>query len=151
MQRAGTILKKFIGDYGLEAGLTFTRICDQWTKLVGETIAAHTYPDIVKGNTIFITVDTPQWMHHLSFYKQDICEKLRSYRITDVRFKLGKLPAADPALKGSDDSRVLKTGPLSGADARYIENTVKSIKDDDLKRRLRELLEHALRSERVGD
>ncbi len=151
MQRAGNILKRFISDYGLEAGLTFTRIRDQWTKLVGETIAAHTYPDTLKGGTIFITVDTPQWMHHLSFYKQDICEKLRNYRITDIRFKLGKLPAADPALKGVDNRRVVKTSPLSGADARYIENTVKSIKDDDLKRRLRELFEHALRSERVVD
>ncbi|MEF9475341.1 MAG: DUF721 domain-containing protein [Candidatus Mariimomonas ferrooxydans] len=138
MQRAGSILKKFINNYGLEAGLTLTRIKNQWIKLVGQNIAIHTSPDLIKGNTLFINVDTPQWMHHLSFFKQDICQKLNPYRITEVRFKLGKLPEA------VNISKEINSVSLSEEDLLYIENTVRSVKDDELKERFRGLLANAL-------
>ncbi len=148
MQRAGNILKKFINDYGLEAGLTLTIIKNQWIKLVGQTIATHTFPDIIKGNTIFIIVDTPQWMHHLSFYKQDICEKLKPYKVTEIRFKLGRLPVEDSFRKRVDIKQEINNISLTEEDSRYIENTLRSIKDNELKERFRMLLTNALKHKR---
>ncbi|MCK5426532.1 MAG: DUF721 domain-containing protein [Thermodesulfovibrionia bacterium] len=139
MQRVGTILKKFVGDYGLETGLSLVKIKKQWTKLVGQTLASHTFPDIIKGKTIFITVDTPQWMHHVSFHGHEIAEKLKSYNIEKVRFKLGKI-CANPGCE-SARSDIYK---LSDEDTRYIEDTVKGIKSDELKEKFRLLLTHAL-------
>lgn len=144
MQPLNNILKKFISDYGLEAGLTLTTIKNQWIRLVGHTIAAHTSPDIIKGKTIFVTVDTPQWMHHLSFYKQEICEKLKPYKVTEVRFKLGKLPVGDSFRKRADAEQEVNNITLSEEDSRYIENTIRSIKDNELKERFRLLLTNAL-------
>ncbi len=138
MQRAGSILKKFLHNYGLETGLTLATIKNQWLKLVGQTIAIHTSPDLIKGNTLFINVDTPQWMHHLSFFKQDLCHKLKPYRITEVRFKLGKLPEA------VNISKEVNNVSLSEEDLRYIENTVRSVKDDGLKEKFRILLASTL-------
>lgn len=139
MQRAGNILKRFIRDFGLDSGVTLNVIKNQWAELVGQTIASHTSPDIIKGNIIFITVDTPQWMHNLSFYKQDICDRLKSYKVSEVRFKLGSLP------RKTDISHEISNVSLTGEDKRYIENTVASIKDDDLRKKFRILLEKALK------
>ena len=148
MQRAGNILKKFIKTLGLEAGVTLSEIRNHWIKIVGETIATHTSPDIIKGKTIFITVDTPQWMHHLSFFKHEIIEKLKPYRVAEIRFKLGKLSDEDSFRERTGIKQQSKNIPLTEEDLLYIENTVKSIKDDDLKERLRTLLKNALKTKR---
>jgi hypothetical protein len=148
MQRVGNILKKFINDFGLETGLTLTTIKNQWIELVGQTIATHTSPDIIKGKTIFIIVDTPQWMHHLSFYKQDICEKLKPYKVTEIRFKLGKLRVEDSFRKRAGIKQEINNISLTEEDSRYIENTVRGIKDNELKEKFRALISHALRNEK---
>jgi hypothetical protein len=140
MQRVGSILKRFIGDYGLETGLALTKIKKQWTQLAGQTLASHTFPDVIKGRTIFITVETPQWMHHLSFYRQEIVEKLKPYKIDEVRFRLGKLPET-PGYKITAHDMYT----LSDEDATYVEDTIKSLKNAELKEKFRLLLTHALR------
>jgi hypothetical protein len=140
MQRVGSILKKFVNDYGLERGLTLTAIKNQWSILVGQTLAAHTSPDVIKGKTIFITVDTPQWMHHLSFYSQEILEKLKQYKIDKVRFRLGRLTESL-----NEELKVANPPQLTEEDSRYIENTIRSLKDDELKEKFRILLSDALR------
>jgi hypothetical protein len=134
------ILRKFIKDYGLEAGLTLTTIRKQWEKLVGGAIASHTQPEEIKGKTIFITVDTPQWMHHLGFFKQEICEKLKPYKVDEVRFKLGRLSEKDNAVKALG-----KKAALTEEDFQYIEDTLKCIKDSELKEKFRVLITNALK------
>ena len=143
MQRVGGILKKFVKNYGLETGLNLSAVKKQWISLVGQTLAAHTSPDVIKGKTIFINVDTPQWMHHLSFYKQEMLEKLKKYGIENVRLKLGRL--------NEDSVNKFKTTnayQLTEEDSRYIENTIKNLKDDELKEKFRTLLSDALRYKR---
>ena len=121
MQRAGNILRKFTKEFGLEGGIRVNAIRNQWVNIVGQTIAAHTCPDTIKGKILFLTVDTPQWMHHLSFYKEEISRKLQSYKVTEIRFKLGKLP--ERANGGGERENFI----LTDEDLRYIENTVKNI------------------------
>lgn len=143
MQSLDKILRKFIKDYGLETGLTLTTIRRQWEKLVGQTIASHTCPEEIKGKIIFVTVDTPQWMHHLGFFKQEMCEKLKPYKVTEVRFKLGRL------LKTEDSGEDIKKSiPLTEEDSRYIENTLECIKDSELKEKFRILITDALSHKR---
>lgn len=138
MHRVGGILKRFISEYGLESGLTLEKIRNHWLKLVGQTIAEHTSPDSIKGETIFIVVDTPQWMHHLSFYKDEIIEKLMSYNINDVRFRLGRLP--EETNFQAEKNNIL----LSEEDSQYIKNAVSGLKDDELREKMRLLLTSAL-------
>ncbi len=138
MQRVGSILKKFVSDHGLETALTLTAVKNQWTELVGQTIAAHTYPDVIKGRTIFINVDTPQWMHHLGFYKEEICQKLERYAVKELKFRIGRIPERTKLEQGTDEIH------LTGEDVMYIEDTVKDIKDAELKERLKKLLRDSL-------
>ena len=82
-------------------------------------------------------------MHHLSFYKQEILEKLKNYGIENVRLKLGRL--------NEDSVNKFKTAnayQLTEEDSRYIENTIKNLKDDELKEKFRTLFSDALRHKR---
>ena len=139
MYALGDILKVFIKEYGLEKGLTLQRIRSRWRELVGETVAAHTSPDRLSGNTVFIKVDTPQWAHHLDFYKQEIIEKLKEFNIKNIRFKVGRLPEDTDQQAPQNDIR-----PLSSEDKRFIDDTLSTVHDRELKDRLQQLLIHSL-------
>ena len=138
MQSLHNILKTFVKEYGLEGGVVLNPIQNQWEHIVGQAVAAHTFPDTVKGKILTLIVDTPQWLHHLSFFKEEIVSNLKSYNIIEVRFKLGKLP-----------EKSSRTGPagditLSEDDLIYLENTLRSLKDADLREKFRKLIAHGL-------
>lgn len=138
MHSLNTILKKFVKDSGLEGGAALTVLQKQWANIAGQTIASHTSPFTIKNSILTLTVDTPQWMHHLSFVKEEMLDKLEKFNINEVRFRLGRLPA--PAHPVTDNYERM----LTDDDKSYIENTLRSIKDKELKKSFRRLLTHAL-------
>ena len=105
---------------------------------MGRTIALHTSPDTISRKVLTIIVDTPQWMHHLSFYKGEIMDKLRSHEVGEVRFRVGKLPGK------SRTSFYRENINLTDEDTQYVENTVKHIKDEELRQKFRKLITHGL-------
>lgn len=138
MHSLNTVLKKFVKDFGLEGGDALTNLQKQWATIAGQTIASHTSPFTIKSSVLTLTVDTPQWIHHLSFVKEEMLDKLVKFNISEVRFRLGKLPV--PAHTVTDNCERV----LTEDDKRFIENTLKSIKDKELKKSFRRLLTHAL-------
>jgi predicted nucleic acid-binding Zn ribbon protein len=138
MQSLQNILKPFIKIHGLECGVALTAIRRQWINLVGGTIAAHTFPDSLKGSVLNLIVDTPQWMHHLSFFKEEITAKLKPYAVGDIRFRIGKIPEQKKADLSKDEAR------LSEDDERFIDNTLKNLRDEELKEKFRTLIVHGL-------
>ena len=132
------ILRKFIKDFDLAGGLKLTTIKKDWENIVGDTIAAHTSPYILKGGVLTLIVDTPQWMHHLGFFKEEIKCKLTEYHVKDIRFSLGKLPEK-PGTEIKENEI-----EISDSDTRYIDNTLRVIKDKELKESCRVLLTHVL-------
>ncbi len=145
MQPLHDILKKFVKEQGLEGGAVMKTIGNHWSRIVGETIAAHTSPDIIRGKTLTLIVDSPQWMHHLGFYKEEILKKLQQYNIKEIRFRQGKLPEIKD--KVPDEEPDVN---LSDDDVRYIENTVRNIDDEELKKSFRKLIAHGLTKGKKG-
>ena len=138
MQSLQSLLKKFAKDFKLEDGVVITAIRDKWTDLVGETIAVHTFPDMIKGKELTLIVDTPQWRHHLDFLKKDICEKIERYGIDEVKFRVGKIPESGGKLSKAVEAK------LTEDDLRYIKNTIKNVNDEELKETFRKLIAHGL-------
>jgi hypothetical protein len=138
MYALNTILRKFIKDFDISSGVKLASIRTRWEGIVGGTIAAHTAPYTLKGRVLTLTVDTPQWLHHLSFFKEEIKGKLGDYQIEEIRFRIGSLPEKSHRKETDKDCEV------SDSDQRYIANTLKGIKDSELKERLRSLLVHAI-------
>ncbi|MBI5664786.1 MAG: DUF721 domain-containing protein [Nitrospirae bacterium] len=132
------ILGQFTEGLGIESGIVLTAVRRKWTDIVGPAIAAHTFPDTIRDKALTIIVDTPQWMHHLSFYKEEISEKLRFCNMQGVRFKLGRLPEkADTSLRREE-------AELTDEDLRFLENTIGNIKDEELREKFRKLIVHGL-------
>ena len=138
MHPLNSILRKFIKDFDLTGGLKLSKIKNHWRNIVGHTIASHTCPYILRDGILTLTVDTPQWMHHLGFFKEEIKDKLKEYNVHEVRFSLGKLPES---LENETETGTIE---ISDSDKRYINNTLRVIKDKELKEKFRTLLIHAV-------
>jgi hypothetical protein len=132
------LLKNYLNESGLESGLLINKLRKQWPEIVGETIAAHTSPDSVKGRQLTISVDSPQWMHHLGFFKKEITDKLKQHELSEIRFKLGR------PIKRSTREEPAAPPRLSDEDISYIEETLKDISDPVLKEKFKKLLAHGL-------
>jgi predicted nucleic acid-binding Zn ribbon protein len=145
MHALNTILRKFIKDFDISSGVKLASIRTRWEGIVGKTIAAHTSPYILKGKALTLTVDTPQWLHHLSFFKEEIKGKLENYHVEEIRFRVGVLP--EQSLREEKEIE----GEVSDSDKRYIVTTLSGIKDSELKERLRSLLVHAITKGRRGE
>ncbi|MBI4825465.1 MAG: DUF721 domain-containing protein [Nitrospirae bacterium] len=138
MHSLNGLLKKYFKESGIESGLLVNKLQKHWPKIVGKTIAAHTSPEAIKDKQLTIAVDTPQWMHHLGFFKEEISEKLKTYDMTEIRFKLGRLSKVD------DRSQALNKPDLSKDDLAYIEDILKGCNDPELKEKLKNLITHGL-------
>lgn len=142
MHSLNALLKKYFKESGLESGLLVNKLNKKWVKIVGKTIAAHTSPESVKERMLTIAVDTPQWMHHLGFFREEISEKLKRYNLTEIRFKLGRLS------KVVENEPSINKPELSGDDIDYIEDTLKDINDPELREKLKTLITHGLTENR---
>lgn len=138
MHSLNSILGRIIKDYGLEGGIVLRAVLKQWDKLVGGAIASHTSPVEIKGKLLTVNVDSPQWLHNLGFYKQDMLDKLTSFNISDIRFRIGKVAPRD------NDESEAQEQMLGDDDLRYIENTLKDVKDEELRKTFRKLIVHGL-------
>lgn len=138
MQSLQNILGKCIREFGIEGAVVLKTIKNQWVNIVGETIAMHTFPDTIKSNILTLIVDTPQWMHHLSFFKEEISEKLKHYNVSGIRFRLGRLPEKKGRVYRSE------TIELSDEEMDYIDNTLRNLKDEDIREKFRTLMKHGL-------
>ena len=138
MNSLRNILGKFVKDIGIDSGVALNKLRKQWIDLVGKPIAVHTYPDSVKSGHLSVVVDTPQWIHHLGFYKSDILDKLKPFGVNSIRFRLGRIPEYLNEDTNPEDPE------LSEDDLRYIDNTVNSLKDEELRDKFRTLIRHGL-------
>lgn len=138
MESIGNILGRLSNDLGLKSGRRINSIRKGWYNLVGETIAGHSYPEDIKGDMLILTVETPQWMHHLTFFNEEIAQRLSPFGVKRVRFKLGRLPSPP------EPEHKIKECLLSEDDKRYLDDVLSGIKDEELKERFRGLLLHSL-------
>jgi hypothetical protein len=142
MQSLKGILRHFAKDFGIEGTVALKTIKNQWAGIVGKPIAVHTFPDTIKSKILTIIVDTPQWMHHLDFFKGELLQKLDGFDISEIRFRIGRLPETEKAIQEEMES------DLTEDELRYIENTVKNVKDEELREKFRSLIKHGLKKGR---
>jgi hypothetical protein len=144
MDRAGDILDKLPTKIEIKKTFPIRDIQNKWSVLVGNTIASHTYASFLQGQTLFIKVDTPQWLHHLSYLKQQIIEKLQQFNIHDLKLSIGTIPDTD--IYGIKFVRK----KLSKQETSFIANTTSIIEDEELRQVFKKFLTNALSIERKG-
>jgi len=131
-----SLLERFSRQHSIDDGLIIERIRSNWAETVGDTISLHTHPETIRHGVITVLVDSPQWLHHIGFYKSKIIEVLSEYGIKDVRLRLGRIPSRGTPPRGHRR--------LTPTDEAFIEDSIRVIKDEDLRERFRSLMRNAL-------
>ncbi len=73
------ILNKLIKEYGLEGKMTEYMIAERWETIVGKTIAVHSQPTEIRYRKLYVIVDSHVWLQEISFYKEDLINKVNRY------------------------------------------------------------------------
>lgn len=133
------ILRKIVKSHGLHGSATLNTLQRKWESIMGQTIAVHTFPDTVRNNILTIIVDTPQWMHHLSFFREDMAAKLKAYGIEGIRFRVGRIRTGASREVNTEKSE------LTDDESKYLENVTRNIRDEDLRKQFQSLITHGLK------
>ena len=62
-------------ELGLAEPLSFTRLIDAWSDIVGDAIAQHSRPRGVRNGVLEIVVDAPAWATQLRYLEADLVER----------------------------------------------------------------------------
>lgn len=95
MQKVSGILIKLLKQYGLEGKIIEYTIADKWEEITGKIIASHTYPAGLHHKRLYVIVDSSAWLQELSFYKNEIIEKVNNHFnkniVNDIYLKTGQM------------------------------------------------------------
>jgi hypothetical protein len=136
-----SILEKTLEALELDVPLKSYSILGGWKEIVGESVALHTQPRTIRNRILFVEVTHPTWMQQLQFLKSMLLEKINAFLgeslIEDIRFKLGKI---SPTISSPPKIPMLEDEKLDQRMLDRIENLVQKIKDEEIRKELREVL-----------
>lgn len=135
------LLKKILGDTGLDDRLPRYQAWLVWDKVVGEQIARHARPLRIREKILEVQVDNPVWMQQLQMLKPQILKKIHTQLpncdIEEIYLRRGnpqkRIPvAAEPIIDWRKEE-------LSPQDLAEIEASLSGLEDGDLKNEMRQL------------
>lgn len=69
---------------------------DAWRNIAGPQLAARTWPTAISGDLLVIHVHDSQWLHELTYMRQDLLQRLATQlpnaAIKALRLRLGEVP-----------------------------------------------------------
>jgi len=107
--RIDTLLGEIFENRNWRQNLARNRIFDFWDEAVGEGIASHAQPKLVRGKVLWVDVTDSIWMQQLHLQKEHLREVINKRipgdeEIEDIRFNLvAHLKAALSATKIDQD------------------------------------------------
>ncbi|MDH3687745.1 MAG: DUF721 domain-containing protein [Myxococcales bacterium] len=92
--RIGSMIPRVFEDLGLGAASSAMALQQRWADLVGPEVAAHAVPDVLRGKTLDVTVDTSAWCQELQLRTDELLSRLRAEFGADapeaLRFRVGR-------------------------------------------------------------
>ncbi|MBU0482638.1 MAG: DUF721 domain-containing protein [Proteobacteria bacterium] len=88
----GQIVKDICENRNWQEKLERHRVFSFWTKAVGQLIASHASPRLLRNTVLWVDVSDSVWMQQLHFQKTEMLEsinaRLHGVMIEDIRFQL---------------------------------------------------------------
>lgn len=148
IERLSGTIEKLLSARGMAARLREYRVIGMWDRCVGAGIARHARPATIRAGKLTVIVDSSAWMQQLSLLRPQIIGKLNSAlgeeAVAGIALKLGEVERRAASAKPGPVSR----RDLGAEELQRIEGYVRAIADQDLRDRLRRLIERDLRSKR---
>jgi hypothetical protein len=118
----------------------------RWSQIVGNPLAEHTFPLHLRFRKLTLLVDSPAWMQELCYLQPELLRRLQEALgdsvLSEIRFTVGSFPRKDAPDQGAAEN--LK--PLSNEELSLIQESLRPIKNPDVKESLRRLMERALQA-----
>jgi hypothetical protein len=142
-QKLGNILQDILKKHNISIDSGEQRLLEIWNRAVGLQISAHTRPEKLKRNTLFVKVSSSVWMHQLHILKSDIIEKINTLLgkelVKNVHFSIGEIPSS-PSRNPYPPSFSPESYPLRDKEKKVIEKHTSSVKDQELKEILQRVM-----------
>lgn len=150
LERLSYTLGGILRTRGMQGRLSEFRIFGQWEKTVGGLIAQHASPQSLRGERLYLAVDSPAWMQQLSLLKPMIIGKVNAAlgkeAVKNITLNIGEVqPVRSPA---SRPVQVAGPSELTKEECARVEETVAGVRDPDVRQALRRLIEKDLLSKR---
>jgi predicted nucleic acid-binding Zn ribbon protein len=148
---AGALVAQVLQRAGVAGAVREQRLVTEWSRMVGERIAARAWPDGLERGVLYVRVVSSAWMHELAFLREPLIEAARQVTgnpplVREIRFHLGGRRSS-----GSDDlvgnlarrRRAARPAPpppppISPEAAAHIDRETQGIADDELREIIRE-------------
>jgi hypothetical protein len=133
---------------GLQAPVREHRLITEWRDMVGDRVAARTWPDGLKDRVLWVRVASSAWLHELTLLKAQLIAGIDAVLgappvVADIRFHLGARKQVD------DDDLIARAAmarrrpppkppkplppPASGEARAKIEREAATVADDELR------------------
>ena len=140
--------------YGLEVKLLEYRLQQQWPRIVGEHIAAHTRPDTIRFRTLYLVAANSVWLQQLIFLKPSLLEKINaaagSHMASDIVLRVGEVGGRTTRHRSDtgdgDGKEFLAPDPNPDSLAEAAQHAG-SVSDPELRAQLTMVMVRALRSD----
>lgn len=90
------VLKDVSKGSALGLKLSESRLQQEWERLVGQTIAKHSYPENIRYKKLYLVADNSIWLQQLVFLQANILESIHSIfpdlALTDIILRIGSIP-----------------------------------------------------------
>jgi len=71
-----SVIPRVLDELGFQAGPAM-RLHAAWDDAVGAEVAAHAQPDVLRGSTLDVVVDTSVWCQQLQLRRMELLARLR--------------------------------------------------------------------------
>lgn len=135
------LLKKLLGDKGLDERLPRYQAWLAWDEIVGAQIAKRARPLRIREKILEVRVDHPVWMQQLQMLKPQILKKLHEQLpdcdIEDIYLRRGSpqrqtTAPEEPKIEWQKEN-------LSDTELAMVEQSLSGLKDEDLKDEMRQI------------
>ena len=141
-----SLIEEISQSHGFAARLWEYRLQKQWKGLVGEVVAAHTWPTRIKFRKLHVAVDNSVWLHQLRYLKATLMENIQAQmeelQLEDIIFWIGELP--EP--REDDVERPAEQVAVSPEAHKTARESTQSVNDDELRDSLTKVIARALSS-----
>lgn len=87
------LLKSYIKNKDLAKKINHHRLFSHWAAIVGNDIARHARPKMLRNKILFIDAENPVWATELGMMSQEIIEKINNFLADEVVTELRIKPA----------------------------------------------------------
>jgi len=93
-----SILKAVAHRHGIETPLFEHRLRRRWSEIVGDQLAAHTRPDLIRFKKLYLIVENSIWLQQLTFLKPTLIAKINAAAdgpvVSDIVLRVGEIARA---------------------------------------------------------